>query len=241
MSQPIDLANGEALARFRSETEGLSLSAFLAWGLQTFGRDRIVLASSFSAEDQLATAALVEVDADARVFTLDTGRHFCETYDVWHRTQERYGITYEVGFPDPEEIRTLVARGGVNAFRMSVAERKECCRVRKLAPLAKILKTADAWITGLRAEQSVTRTTLERVEWDAYWGIYKLNPLASFTEEQVWAGIEKRNVPYNRLQKEGFASIGCACCTRAVRPGEDVRAGRWWWENPETKECGLHR
>ncbi len=231
----------DKLEQYRAETANLSLSELLKWSQDTFGTENVVLASSFSIEDQLVTVELNKVEKNARIFTLDTGRHFNETYDVWQYTQAKYGIVYEVGFPEPEEINSIVSKKGVNFFQMSVEDRKECCRIRKMAPLEKILNTSKCWITGLRAEQSVTRTALERVQWDANWGIYKINPLADFTEAQVWEEIEKQQIPINKLQKEGFLSIGCACCTRAVKEGEDIRAGRWWWEDPKHKECGLHK
>ncbi len=231
----------EKLEQYREETKNLTVAELLQWGLKTFGRDNLILASSFSIEDQLLTVEFNKCDKAARIFTLDTGRHFNETYDVWQYTQAKYGVKYEIGFPEPEEITAVVAEKGVNFFQMSVEDRKECCRIRKMEPLTKALNTCSCWITGLRAEQSVTRTELHTVEWDAQWGIYKINPLAAWSEEEVWEQIEEQKIPFNKLQKEGFLSIGCACCTRAVKEGEDIRAGRWWWEDPKHKECGLHK
>lgn len=231
----------EKLEQYREETRDLSPEELLQWALNEFGVEKLVLASSFSIEDQSVTYMLHQANKEARIFTLDTGRHFNETYEVQDYTALKYGIKYEVMFPEAEEISKVVSQKGPNFFLTSVEDRKECCRIRKMDPLAKVLATADCWITGLRREQSVTRTELHKVEWDANWGLYKINPLADWTEEQTWEFIEENKIPYNKLQKQGFLSIGCACCTRAVAEGEDIRAGRWWWENPEHKECGLHK
>lgn len=206
-----------------------------------FGSARIALASSFGAEDQVLTDMLARLDPSARVFTLDTGRLFQETYDVMQASTSRYGIRYETYAPEPNDISELVAIDGPNLFYKSVEKRKACCEVRKLRPLRKVLGTVDAWICGLRRDQAVTRTGVDLVSWDAEFNIYKICPLFDWSEEQVWDYIKANNVPYNALHNRGFRSIGCAPCTRAVEPGEDVRAGRWWWESPEHKECGLHK
>ncbi len=231
----------EKLEQYREETKNLSPQELLAWALNEFGVDKLVLASSLSIEDQAVTYMLHKANKEARIFTLDTGRHFNETYEVQDLTAMKYGIKYEVMFPEAEEISKVVSEKGPNFFLNSVDDRKECCRIRKMDPLTKALGTANCWITGLRKEQSVTRTALHKVEWDANWGLYKINPLVDWTEEQTWEFVENNNIPFNKLQKQGFLSIGCACCTRAVAEGEDIRAGRWWWENPEHKECGLHK
>jgi phosphoadenosine phosphosulfate reductase len=209
--------------------------------LEKFGAARIALASSFGAEDQVLTDMLVRINPAARIFTLDTGRVFQETYDTMQRTMERYHIGYEVCVPEAADVAALIAKDGPNLFYSSVENRKACCNVRKMKPLRKVLGTVDAWICGLRRDQSVTRTEVELVSWDAEFGIYKICPLFDWSEEQVWDYIKKNNVPYNALHDQGFPSIGCAPCTRAVGPGEDIRSGRWWWESPEHKECGLHR
>lgn len=174
------------------------------------------------------------------LFTLDTGRLFQDTYELIERTESRYGVKFRILFPHQSDVETMVARHGLNLFRQSVELRKECCRVRKVEPLRRALAGLDAWITGLRREQSLTRQTLEAVEWDAANGLVKINPLRDWSEAQVRDYIRARGVPYNPLHDQGFPTIGCACCTRAIRPGEDMRAGRWWWEAPEHKECGLH-
>ena len=209
--------------------------------LEKFGPARIALASSFGAEDQVLTDMLVKLDPAARIFTLDTGRMFQETYDTMQRSVEHYHIGYEVCAPEAADIAALIAKDGPNLFYSSVENRKACCNVRKMKPLRKVLGTVDAWICGLRRDQSVTRTEVDLVSWDAEFGIYKICPLFDWSEQQVWDYIKKHNVPYNALHDQGFPSIGCAPCTRAVHPGEDIRGGRWWWESPEHKECGLHR
>lgn len=208
--------------------------------LKHFGPQRVALASSFGVEDQVLTHMLAQATPAPRIFTLDTGRQFQETYDTMQRSVERYAIRYEVYAPEADEVAALIAEKGPNLFYRSLQDRKDCCDVRKIRPLRKALATMDAWICGLRREQSVTREQLELVAWDADNGLYKVCPLFDWTEEQVWDYIRKHDVPYNTLHDRGFRSIGCAPCTRAVAPGDDVRAGRWWWEAPEHKECGLH-
>jgi phosphoadenosine phosphosulfate reductase len=208
--------------------------------LKHFGPERVALASSFGAEDQVLTHMLAGIAPGARIFTLDTGRQFQETYDTMQRSIERYSIRYEVYAPDAGDLAALTAEHGPNLFYRSLGERKACCEVRKLRPLGKALATVSAWICGLRRDQAVTREQLELVSWDGQHSVYKICPLFDWTEGQVWAYIREHEVPYNALHDRGFPSIGCAPCTRAVAPGEDVRAGRWWWEAPEHKECGLH-
>jgi phosphoadenosine phosphosulfate reductase len=228
------------LARYRSETEGLAAPEILSWARNTFGRNAVTLASSFGAEDQVITHLLAEQTPDIPVFTLDTGRLHQETYDTMERTRERYRLGISVYAPDATQLEEMVDKHGPNLFRKSVDERKLCCHVRKVAPLSRALSGKRAWICGLRRAQSVTRHDLDCLSWDEANGLYKIAPLARWSEEQVWEFIQTHNVPYNALHDRGFRSIGCAPCTRAVAPGEDARAGRWWWEHPEHRECGLH-
>ncbi|MFO7723779.1 MAG: phosphoadenylyl-sulfate reductase [Bacteroidales bacterium] len=204
-------------------------------------KGKIALSSSLSIEDQVITHLVLGVDPEARIFTLDTGRLFPETYDLIARTNARYKTRLQVYFPDWQAVEAMVNEKGINLFYDSIENRKQCCHIRKVEPLRRAFRGLEVWICGLRREQSVTRTHLERIEWDADNGLIKLNPLIDWTEAQVWEFIRANNIPYNTLHEKGFPSIGCQPCTRAIEPGEDLRAGRWWWENPETRECGLHK
>jgi phosphoadenosine phosphosulfate reductase len=212
----------------------------LAHFLPAYG-SRIALASSLGLEDQALTDMALKIDRHARIFTIDTGRLFPETYSLIDKTNRTYGIRMEVYFPENGPVERYVRTNGINAFYESVEKRKECCRIRKIEPLKRALSTLDAWICGLRQEQSVTRAGVRVVEWDETNGLIKINPLAHVGEQEVREYIKTHHVPCNILHDRGFPSIGCRPCTRAVQPGEDVRSGRWWWENPEHKECGLHR
>lgn len=202
---------------------------------------KVALSSSLGSEDQVLTHIVAKIAPEARIFTLDTGRLFPESYDLIHRTQERYGISIQVYFPPNEEVESMVAEKGINLFYHSIENRKRCCHIRKIIPLRRAMAGLDAWICGLRREQSPTRDAVRTVEWDEVNGLIKVNPLVSWTNEQVWDFIHEHKIPYNPLHDQGFVSIGCQPCTRAILPGEDQRAGRWWWENPDTKECGLHK
>ncbi|NLX71884.1 MAG: phosphoadenylyl-sulfate reductase [Bacteroidales bacterium] len=202
---------------------------------------KIALSSSMGAEDQVLTDMLLKIEPNARIFTLDTGRLFAETYDLIDRTSRKYKKKIEVLFPDYKRVEAMVNTKGINLFYESIQNRKECCHIRKIEPLQRAFAGLDAWICGLRASQAVTRKNIDIIEWDANNKLVKVNPLARWTEEQVWEYIHENRVPYNVLHEKGFPSIGCQPCTRAVAEGEDVRAGRWWWENPDTKECGLHK
>lgn len=212
----------------------------LTYFLKEF-KGSIALASSLGIEDQVLTAMISGIDSSARIFTLDTGRLFPETYSLIERTNITYGIKIELFFPDYRELEKMVKEHGVNLFYESIEQRRLCCHVRKLEPLKRAFAGLKVWICGLRHEQSVTRTDNQLVEWDKNNGLLKLNPLILWTEEQTWAYIRKQGIPYNKLHDQGFPSIGCQPCTRAIKPGEDLRAGRWWWEDPEHKECGLHK
>ena len=226
----------EAARRLESQ----DAQAVLRWAVEAFFPG-IGFASSFGAEDVVVIDLLSKVKREVTVFTLDTGRLPEETYEVMDRIRERYGISLVSYFPDKAAVEKLEREKGFYSFRKSVENRKECCGIRKVEPLGRALAGLDAWITGLRREQAVTRTGLPKVEIDtAHRGIAKVNPLADWTTGQVWDYVRKHDVPYNPLHDRNYPSIGCAPCTRAVRPGEDIRAGRWWWELPEHKECGLH-
>ncbi len=201
----------------------------------------MAVASSFGAEDVVLIDIMVKLDPTIRIFTLDTGRLNEETYEVMDKVRRKYGVSIESYFPQAQAVEKLEREKGFYSFRESIENRKECCAIRKVEPLNRALKGLDAWVTGLRRAQAVTRTTLQKVELDeAHNGIYKINPLADWSQEDIQNYIKKNAVPYNRLHDEGYPSIGCAPCTRAIKEGEDIRAGRWWWENPEHKECGLH-
>jgi phosphoadenosine phosphosulfate reductase len=212
----------------------------IRWAGETLGPD-IKFANSFGAEDVVVMDIIARVASNIRVVTLDTGRLNDETYEVMEATRFKYeDIPIEVMFPDRDKVESLVREKGFYSFRDSVDLRKECCAIRKVQPLKRALSDVSAWMTGLRRDQSVTRTDTPAVEWDEGNGILKLNPIIEWTNDDVWAYIKQNKIPYNKLHDKGFPSIGCAPCTRAIKPGEDIRAGRWWWENPEFKECGLH-
>jgi len=203
-------------------------------------KDKIALSSSMSAEDQVLTQMIVNIDKNTKIFTLDTGRLFPETYSLIDKTNIFFDIKIKVYFPANEAIEEMVSKKGINLFYNSVEDRKLCCNIRKIEPLKRAFEGLDVWICGLRREQSVTRKEMQIVEWDSANNLIKLNPLINWSEKQVWDYIKLNNIPYNKLHNEGFPSIGCQPCTRAIKDGEDIRAGRWWWENPESKECGLH-
>ena len=200
----------------------------------------VKLASSLGAEDQVLSHMLLGIDPDASIFVLDTGRLHQETYDLMARMMSRYRMHYEVLFPETGAVQEMVGDAGPNLFYESVEHRHRCCGVRKVEPLGRALAGAAAWITGLRRAQSPDRADTPFVEWDSAHGAIKANPLAEWTDEQVWDYLRAHDVPCNALHDRGFLSIGCAPCTRAVDPGEDPRAGRWWWEQDTVKECGLH-
>jgi phosphoadenosine phosphosulfate reductase len=225
----------------QKQIKDLSAEEILKWSLKTFGTEKIALASSLGAEDQVLTDMIMKINPHAVIFTLDTGRLPEETYRLIDKNREKYGLTYRVLFPDYNEVETMVSEFGQNLFYESVGKRKQCCSVRKVNPLRRALKGLSAWVCGLRKEQTEIRSTIEKIEWDQNFGLYKINPLAEWTENQVWKYIRNHQVPYNALHDQGYPTIGCAPCTRAVQPGEQIRAGRWWWEGPEHKECGLHK
>lgn len=225
--------------RYTIEIDRLSAQDTVRWAIERYGPE-LVLASSFAAEDVVLIDLAAEVGRPIRVVTLDTGRLHQETYDVMDAVREKYGLAIDVFSPRADDVQRMVTVKGLNLFYRSIEERKECCGVRKVEPLRRALAGATAWMTGLRREQSMTRSELRSLEWDAGNRLPKVNPLRDWTWDDVWRHIRAHNVPYNALHDRGFTSIGCAPCTRAIGAGDDLRAGRWWWEHPDTKECGLH-
>lgn len=201
---------------------------------------KITFSSSFSFEDQLISHEILSNQLPITIFTLDTGRLFSETYSVWNSTNNRYNTHIKAYYPQAETLQNFVAEKGPNSFYESVDNRKNCCFIRKVEPLKRALASNQVWVTGLRAEHSPDRENLQVLEWDEINHIIKYHPLLHYTTEQVKAEIAQHNIPYNPLHDKGFVSIGCLPCTRAVKPGEDFRAGRWWWEDAAKKECGLH-
>ena len=231
--------NIEIIQSLLEKTRSLSIEETLAFLANDF-KDKVVFSTSFGQEDQVITALIGKYNLPITIFTLDTGRIFQETYDVFHKTLKKYKIDIKTYFPDTAAVENLLNQKGPNSFYESVENRKECCFIRKVAPLTKALKDNEIWITGLRAEQSENRNDLQEFEYDEKFQVIKYNPLLKWTLAEVQKYIDDNNVPQNTLHKQGFVSIGCAPCTRAIVPGEDIRAGRWWWESSH-KECGLHQ
>jgi phosphoadenosine phosphosulfate reductase len=221
--------------------ESKSAQEILEWAIDSYASN-IALASSFGAEDVVLIDMMARIDKEkTRVFTLDTGRLNQETYDIIDNISKKYSIQIEVYFPEQKEVEEMVQTKGMNLMYESIENRKLCCEIRKVHTLNRALSKLDGWITGLRREQATTRANIKKIEVDsAHDNIVKLNPLADWTNEMVWDYISKNSVPYNKLHDMGYPSIGCEPCTRAVQPGEDQRAGRWWWETTTQKECGLH-
>ena len=221
------------------KTRSLSIKETLVFLANEF-KDKVVFSTSFGQEDQVITDLIGKNNLPITIFTLDTGRLFQETYNVFHETLKNYQIDIKTYFPDTTAVEELLNKKGPNSFYESVENRKECCFIRKVVPLTKALKGNSIWITGLRAEQSENRNNLDLFEYDEKFDIIKFNPLLKWTLEEIQKYIDDNNVPQNALHKQGFVSIGCAPCTRAITPDEDIRAGRWWWESSH-KECGLHQ
>lgn len=201
---------------------------------------KIVFSTSLSLEDQAITHMIATENLPVRIFTLDTGRHFAETYKTLDSTRERYGMSPEVYFPQTAAVEKLMRDKGAYSFYVSLEARQECCGIRKVEPLSRAIRGADLWLTGIRRVHSPDRSHLPYAEHDHTNNIVKYHPLLDWTDEQLKSYIAEHNIPYNRLQDRGFLSIGCEPCTRAVKPGESIRSGRWWWEDPDKKECGLH-
>lgn len=230
---PINIQSLSSLIENKNEVESLRLLAELF-------PNQIAFSTSLGYEDQVITDFIFANSLPVRVFTLDTGRMFAETYQVLQKTNSKYDTKIEVLFPKTEPIEALLNQKGPFSFYDSVENRKECCFIRKVEPLNRALEGVKIWVTGIRAEQSPNRQTMTQIEWDESHQLFKFHPLMNWSFEEVKQYIKTHNVPYNPLHDKGFVSIGCAPCTRAVREGEDFRAGRWWWEDQSKKECGLH-
>ncbi len=221
------------------ELQNLSLEARLAKITGLFDNSKIAFSTSFGQEDQAITFAITDQKLAIRIFTLDTGRQFQESYELMDLTTKKYHFELETFFPSKDKVETLVKEKGFNSFYQSVENRKECCFIRKMEPLARALQGVEVWITGLRAEQSDNRSNMPMLEWDEQRKLLKFNPIIDWSFEQLESYLIENKIPQNPLHKKGFISIGCAPCTRAIAEGEHPRAGRWWWENSQ-KECGLH-
>lgn len=238
-NKPLVLAGEDEVAGLIDHTQNFSIADTLRF-LSIQHPGQVIFSTSFGFEDQLITHEILSNGISAKIFTLDTGRLFPETYSVWSSTNNRYNTTIEAYYPDALSLQSFVSENGPNAFYESVDNRKQCCYIRKVEPLKRALAGNKIWVTGLRAEQSANRETMQLFEWDNGNQIIKYQPLLHWSTDEVRSYINQHNIPYNPLHDRGFISIGCAPCTRAIRPGEDFRAGRWWWEDASKKECGLH-
>jgi thioredoxin-dependent adenylylsulfate APS reductase len=237
--KPID---SEVFDLIRSgDAESWNVAEILGWAIKNFS-PRLALSCSFGAREGMVLLDMLHrIDPATRVFSLDTGRVPQQSYDLMDRVRDRYGTPVEVIFPRAEDVEVMVREEGLNLFYESIEKRQRCCGIRKVEPLRRYLVGLDAWISGLRRDQNVTRADTPKIEIDeSHGGIIKLNPIADWSEEQVRAYVRDHNVPINRLHGEGYPTVGCTPCSRAVAPGDDPRSGRWWWENPETRECGIH-
>jgi phosphoadenosine phosphosulfate reductase len=232
MSQQQNISDLEARFQSLSAADGLGLISELFPG-------KVVFSTSLGQEDQVITQLIASQNLPIQIFSLDTGRLFPETLELLSRTEAKYKLRIKVYYPTTSSVEKLVSEIGINGFYESVENRKSCCFARKVEPLKRALSGNEIWITGLRAEQSANRSEMKRIEWDESNQIIKYNPLMDWSFDQMVAYINEHKIPYNLLHDQGFVSIGCAPCTRAILPGEDARAGRWWWEDSK-KECGLH-
>jgi thioredoxin-dependent adenylylsulfate APS reductase len=234
------LPSADEVERLAAEFGGQPPEAVLSWAIERFG-DRLAISSSFQSDGMVIIDMAWRINPNIRVFTIDSGRLHQETYYLMDQVRERYGIPVEIYYPDAQELETFVRAEGINPFYRSITLRMNCCELRKVRPLNRALAGLDAWVTGQRRDHGASRKNVGKVELDtAHGGIVKLNPLADWTSEQVWGYIRQHEVPYNALYEQGYTSIGCAPCTRPTQPGEDPRAGRWWWEEDGVKECGIH-
>ncbi len=227
------------IEKFNLQFKNASPQEVISFFLDKF-KGKIAFASSFGLEDQVLIDMIASIDKSAKIFTLDTGRLFPETYNLISETQKKYNIKIKIFFPDNERVEKMVSEKGINLFYDNVENRRLCCNIRKVRQLNRALERLDAWICGIRKEQSASREDLQMFEWDDNNNLIKINPLINWTWSQMWEYIKKHNVPYNPLHDKGYMSIGCQPCTRPVKKGEDIRSGRWWWEYHGHKECGLH-
>lgn len=236
----MDKINKENLDFWNERLKEFSLSEILKLVLENSFDGKVVFSTSFGIEDQVLIHYLNPYSKQIEVFTLDTGRQFNETYEVFQKTQSKYpNLKINTYYPDEKDVQEYYQKSGVNGFYNSVEDRKSCCFIRKVKPLHRALSDVNLWITGLRAEQSPNREKMQFLEWDEQYNLIKFNPLLNYTLESLESEVEKNSIPLNSLYKKGFLSIGCQPCTRALLPGENFRDGRWWWENGK-KECGLH-
>ena len=235
----MDLDIKSKISDLSDKLEGLDISQAIRLLSDTFA-GKAVFSTSFSLEDQVISHAILENKIPVDIFTLDTGRIFTETYSVWNSTNQRYQTKIKTFTADYKTLQYYLTEKGPNAFYESVENRKQCCHIRKVEPLKRALKGQQLWVTGLRAEHSAARQDLQMLEWDEGHQLIKFHPILHWSTEEVRQFVTKHNIPYNTLQDKGFVSLGCAPCTRAIKPGEDFRAGRWWWEDDSKKECGLH-
>ena len=235
----MNTSNKNSATNLLHQISGLNEVAFMQMLTEQFP-DKVTFSTSFSFEDQVITHQILANKLPVKIFTLDTGRMFTETYSVWSSTNEKYKTTIKAYYPNQHSLEKFIEENGPNSFYESVDNRKNCCFIRKVEPLQRALHGNEIWITGLRAEHSPDRKDLPAIEWDEVNNIIKYHPILHWTNEAVKDYIHLHQIAYNPLHDKGFVSIGCAPCTRAINPGEDFRAGRWWWEDAEKKECGLH-
>jgi len=234
------MSNEHKIQEFIKKTDGFSAKQIISFAHKTF-KDRVQFATSLGEEDQVITDIIASVAPEIGIFTLDTGRLFPETYALIDKTKKKYPMTFKLFSPDTSAVEKMVEEKGINLFYDSIENRKLCCEIRKVHPLEKILSTLDGWISGIRRDQTTNRLDAKMLEIDnQHSGIIKINPLIDWSWKQTKDYISENNIPYNKLLDQGYTSIGCEPCTRSIKEGEDLRAGRWWWEDDTNKECGLH-
>jgi len=228
------------LEKINKDLEGKTALDIVKWAYNTFEHDFVKLSTSFGAEGIALIHMLANTVESPRIFTIDTGRLFHSTYDVWQEVIDKYNVNIETYYPDANDVAELVSKAGPNLFYKSVENRKKCCYVRKVKPLKKALDDAQAWISGLRRSQAESRGSIQTVSFNETHDCYKIAPLVNWSEADVWEYIRNNGIPYDKHHDRGYFTIGCEPCTRPVRPAEGLRSGRWWWEDAEQKECGLH-